>query len=251
MLGWTLGGYPSPNLQVVSELFSANSTVDEALERVAENRFGPVLAPHIVSAWRVFSKAFSEFPFKTQVVYNAPLQVGPANLLFASETGYHATMVGFPYDDLKSWRSIYPAEVFISQFEKMATGFQTGLDILKAVDLSGLKDSERKALVSEINIFETATLHFQSIANQARYILIRRSLNNSTQANMHRQQMTLKEILKNEVKLAKRLYKVQTRDSRIGFEASNHYFYVPQDLLEKIVNCRWLLSHSFSESNSQ
>jgi len=28
---------------------------------------------------------------------------------------------------------------------------------------------------------------------------------------------------------------------RIGFEASNHYFYVPADLLEKVINCRDLL----------
>jgi hypothetical protein len=30
-------------------------------------------------------------------------------------------------------------------------------------------------------------------------------------------------------------------DSRIGFEASNQYVYVPLDLAEKIINCRWLL----------
>jgi len=30
-------------------------------------------------------------------------------------------------------------------------------------------------------------------------------------------------------------------DSRIGFEPSCHYFYLPLDLVEKVVNCRWLL----------
>jgi hypothetical protein len=34
---------------------------------------------------------------------------------------------------------------------------------------------------------------------------------------------------------------LQTHDSRFGFEASNHYFYVPMDLAEKILCCRDLL----------
>lgn len=40
-----------------------------------------------------------------------------------------------------------------------------------------------------------------------------------------------------ETALVRRLLAVSRRDSRIGFEASNHYFYVEQDLLEKILNC--------------
>lgn len=39
---------------------------------------------------------------------------------------------------------------------------------------------------------------------------------------------------------ARGLYRLASRDSRIGFEAANQYFYVPADLLEKIVNCRFL-----------
>ena len=27
-------------------------------------------------------------------------------------------------------------------------------------------------------------------------------------------------------------------DSRIGYECSNHYYYLPQDLVEKVLNCR-------------
>ena len=44
-----------------------------------------------------------------------------------------------------------------------------------------------------------------------------------------------------EIELARRQHRLQSADSRIGFEASNHYFYVPLDLVEKVVNCRWLL----------
>jgi hypothetical protein len=39
-----------------------------------------------------------------------------------------------------------------------------------------------------------------------------------------------------ELELAKRLHRLQSRDSRIGFEASNQYYYVPMDLAEKVLS---------------
>ena len=51
----------------------------------------------------------------------------------------------------------------------------------------------------------------------------------------------LERVLQSEMALARRLYAVQSRDSRIGFEATNHYYYVPLDLVEKVLNCRDLL----------
>ena len=52
---------------------------------------------------------------------------------------------------------------------------------------------------------------------------------------------TLELVLKEELALARRLHDIQSRDSRIGFEASNQYYYVPMDLAEKVINCRDLL----------
>jgi len=40
---------------------------------------------------------------------------------------------------------------------------------------------------------------------------------------------------------ARDLYALQLQDPRIGFEASNHYYYLPQDLQEKFLNCQHLL----------
>ena len=37
---------------------------------------------------------------------------------------------------------------------------------------------------------------------------------------------------------AKELLPIVEADSRIGYECSCHYFYLPQDLREKILNCR-------------
>ena len=45
-------------------------------------------------------------------------------------------------------------------------------------------------------------------------------------------------LLAAEIAAALELLELQKRDSRLGFEASNQYYYVPMDLAEKVLNCR-------------
>lgn len=248
MLGWTLGGYPSPNLEVATQMSRSDEkglTPEKGMEMVARRRFGRKLAPPIVQAWREFSAAFSEFPYHGGVVYSAPLQVGPANLFWEEASGYRASMVGFPYDDLDAWRAVYPPEVFIAQLEKVAEGFEEALRNLKiatADRLLTLKKEEQQALVNEMDVAEAAALHFRSTANQARFVRARRALAAAKQANEALPMIELLEkVLKDEIDLARQLHWIQSRDSRIGFEASNQYYYVPVDLGEKVLNCRDLL----------
>ncbi len=233
MLGWTLGGYPSPNLEAVGEVLAGGS-----LASVAQRRFGDALAPAVLAAWHQCSEAFREFPFHAGVVYSAPLQTGPANPLWAEPTGYHCSMVGFPYDDLDGWRAIYPAEVFIAQLEKVAAGFRAAATSLAgAARAAGNLPTE-----TEANVMVAAALHWQSVANQSRFVLARRALaaaNSSAQAA--RPVSELERLLRAELALARELHGLQCRDSRLGFEASNQYYYVPMDLAEKAINCRDLL----------
>ena len=51
----------------------------------------------------------------------------------------------------------------------------------------------------------------------------------------------MKAIVTEEMALAEELLAVMRADSRIGFEASNHYYYTRNSLMEKVFNCRRLL----------
>ena len=249
MLGWTLGGYPSPNLQIACDISSApraeNSSIEAqvegAMNRVAVQRFGPDVAAAVVRAWKSFSTAFSEFPYHIGTVYNAPMQAGPSNLLWASATGYRATMVGFPYDDLTSWRQVYPTKVFVDQLRKIADGFDAAIARLKEqTSSSKLNENFQNALEQEIRVATAASIHFRSTANQALFVELRDELQKSPDKSPLRNELI--QILRSEIDLARQLYRIQMLDSRIGFEATNHYFYIPQDLLEKIVNCEHLIA---------
>lgn len=249
MMGWTLGGYPSPNLEVMAEIQNLPEneinadTLNKTLVKVATSRYGAENAAAVAESWRDYSAAFREFPFHIGLVYTAPMQFGVSNLLWAEPTGYRATMIGFPYDDLDGWRMVYPPEVFTGQMRKVVAGFRAGLAKLEANLPSPLpKTAQGEALRREMGLAEAIAIHFQSTANQARFVQLRREIS----AGGERKQLLARQIaliLEEEIALAKRLYTLQSQDSRIGFEASNQYYYVPIDLLEKVLNCQYLLEH--------
>jgi hypothetical protein len=99
-----------------------------------------------------------------------------------------------------------------------------------------------RAAERECGVAEAAAIHFRSTANQARFVLARAALARAGTSEAAAQKAELERLLKAEISLARRLWVLQRRDSRLGFEASNQYYYVPVDLMEKVLNCRDLLA---------
>ncbi len=221
MLGWTLGGYPGGYLELL------NKNVEE----IAAEYFSPENSREVCSAWKMFSEAFRNFPFGIFVIYQAPMNYGPMNLLHLKPTNYKATMIGFPYDDLTGWRSVYPEDVFEEQFRKLTEGWKSGLDILESIG-DELTVSEREAWQEQYSMALTSYCHFRSTYLQIRFV---RARNAGDCENMR---LAIAE----ELELAHKLYDLIRRDSRIGFEASNHYYYNLNSLLEKIINCEYILT---------
>ena len=248
LIGWTMGGHPSPNFQLAQRISGmAAPDAGAALDALARERFGLEGAPYARTAWTLMSEAFREYPFHISVVYTSPVQCGPANLLYPADTGYSATMWGFPYDDLDGWRGPYPPGVFAAQFEKVAQGWKPGIAALQlAVDHA--QGDDRDAVRADLRYARAAAIHFQSVANQTRFIVARDALNAAPptlaveeRARLHGE---MEQSLLSEIGLARQLYDLVREDSRIGFEPSCQYFYLPLDLVEKVVNCRWLLAHT-------
>ncbi len=245
LIGWTMGGHPSPNLEVVREMYTLpEPTVDGVLDRLALERFGAEGAPHARKAWTLMSDAFREYPFHISVVYTSPVQCGPANPLYPAKTGYSATMWGIPYDDLTGWRGPYLPEVFAGQFEKIAEGWRPGIaELQTAVDATPAE--QRDAVRADVRFARAAAIHFQSVANQARYVAARDALAGSgaSLSSEERQGLkgTMRKAAESEIALARELFTLTREESRIGFEPSCQYFYLPLDLAEKVINCRWVL----------
>jgi len=244
LIGWTMGGHPSPNFELARRLNRAQAPqVDGVLEKMAQERFGSAGAPHARRAWTLLSDAFRHYPFHISVVYTSPVQWGSANPMYPAKTGYKATMWGLPYDDLEGWRGPYPREVFAAQFEKMAAGWGPGVaELQRAVEKT--PPDRRDGVQADLRYARAAGITFQSVANQARFVIARDALAKSpdtlSPAERQRLRKEIRQCLESEIGLARELYTLVCEDSRIGFEPSCQYFYLPLDLLEKVVNCRWL-----------
>ena len=245
MLSWSLGGYPSANLDLFRRFTSKNLAaendatdrqriIDAIMRETAAAHFWEPYADVIVrDAWRKASESFREYPYHIGTVYTGPQQVGPSNLFFPKPSGYPATMVGFPYDDLGSWRSVYPSEVYAAQMAKSATGFADAAACFRKLAETVRETSPKLAekFNAEARIAAAVQAHFLSAANQANFVLARDV--GDTEA--------MRRVVQEELELVKTFFPIVKADSRIGFEASNHYYYVPIDLAEKIINCCYLL----------
>ena len=220
MLSWSLGGYPDGNLALINQ----------TPKQLAETKFGKEATPLICEAWKVFSEAFRQFPFHVDVIYFGPMNFGPANLFHLKKTGYNATMIGFPYDDLDTWRANYSAEVFEEQFRILSERWQEGIMSLEKA--GKIIPAEKMDNFIELeNISRTAYCHFKSTCNIIQFVQMRN-------AGAGCEKITA--VLDDEIKLTKELHRIVCSDSRIGFEASNHYYYTINDLKEKIINCEYL-----------
>lgn len=222
MLSWSLGGYPGGNLDLISK----------TPEEIAHEKFGAESAIAVCGAWKIFSESFRQFPFHILVMYNAPMNFGPMNILRIENTGYNATMIGFPYDDLNGWRVNYPEDVFEEQFRLLSEGWRDGLELLEKASCKIPRDKRRYFIELE-NVSLTAYCHFRSTYLQIRFVRLRNNLDARHE---------LIKIIDEELDLAKKLHEIARRDSRIGFETSNHYYYSLNDLREKVLNCENLKS---------
>lgn len=218
MLSWTLGGYPSITLKIVSECLK-DPDENKYIE-LLEKEYGED-ALKIKEAATVFSEAFRNFPFHCQTLYQGPQNAGPSTPLYLKPTGFSATMTCYAYDDLESWRATYPADVFINQFKKVSDVWEKGLDIIKDI-----KECDFKQVA-----YATYAI-FKSSYNQSLFVNIRETASKEE----------LSKIVENEKEMAIMLYNVMTKNSLVGYEAANHYYYTKSMLAEKVLNCDYILS---------
>ncbi len=213
MLSWTLGGYPSRNIAHAAKYFTDAGVIEEESEAVRQ-------------AAERFAEAFREFPFHIGTLYSGPQNAGPSTLLYEKPTGYGATMTCFAYDDLESWRSVYPAEVFENQFARLCETWKQGLALLEHEP-----DSET------VRMARAAYGLYASSLSQIRFI----------RARERGDKDTMRACAEEEIVTAREMLDFMNRDASIGFEAANHYYFTRYQMAEKIINCRYILKNLEAE----
>ena len=237
LLSWTCGSYPAPNLKVFNGVKASDKSPADVLRRVSEELYGPVAAPLAMTVWKTLSDGFSRYPFTSRVLYHGPHHIGAANPLYVCPTGYASTMTGIPYDDLDGWRRIFPRKTYISRFDEMAASFSRGAEDWKAVVAAATGDGRRLAR-QELGIIRMIALNFASTADQSRFV----------EARERGEWRGMLGVARRELRRAKELLPIVSADSRLGYESASQYFFIPQDLREKIVGCRFMIEAEENDS---
>ena len=216
MLTWTLGGYPSPMLSMAASYAQDAENFD--LDRWYQEEYGDD-CNRVKTAVGYFCKGFKEYPFSIDSLYFSPKTLGSANLWVLEKQEKQSTMVCYAYDDFEHWTQPYPVDIYLSQYEKLLVEWKNGLDILGG-DTSGK--------VGELSIFARAAFaHFKADYLQTQFAKLKR--------NIEENQAALTVLLQEEKDNAKMLLSLLYADGKIGFEASNHYYYTDRNLVEKII----------------
>ena len=239
LLSWTCGSYPAPNLKVFNGVKVSDKSPADVLRRVAEELYGPTAAPSAISVWKALSDGFSRYPFTSRVLYHGPHHMGSANPLYVCPTGYASTMTGIPYDDLDGWRRIFPRQTYISSFDQMAKSFSRGADDWGMVVAAATGDG-RSLARQELGIMRMIALNFASTADQSRFV----------EARDRGDCRGMVEVARRELRRAKELLPIVAADSRLGYESASQYFFIPQDLREKIVSCRLMIEGMTRDKNA-
>ena len=210
MLSWSLGGYPSFNLSLVS-----HAKAGGAIEDWYKEMFGSDWQK-VKAASGYFSEGFEKFPFSVSLAYFGPQNVGCANPFYEEPTGLPASMVGYPFDNIDMWRGYFSKELFLERFGAITSLWKKGLEILEGV-------CEYNS-VSMKRIAEAAYCALRSVYLQSKWIV-------------DRDLAAAQEEFEN----TKRVIRLSAEDPSIGFEACNHYLYNENTLLEKLLSLKKIM----------
>lgn len=214
MLTWTLGGYPSPMLDLVG----ASGEEGFSLDKWYEKMFGSDAAA-VHEAVRHFCDGFRNFPYNGGALYNGPKNLGMANLWSLEPDRKGSTMVCFSFDDYESWVGNYGYDGYTALMEKLLAEWEEGLDILE--DVKG-------DLPEEMYLFsKVAYLTYEADLLHTRYAFYKR--------DMEKYSEELKGVIDASIDCTKELISLCDTNPAIAYEASNCYFFTSRNLIEKLV----------------
>ena len=232
MFSWTLGAYPSLNWEVLAQLIQQpQPSAHEAIAYVARQRYGTAASGEVQRCWSTLAEIFRGYPFSNSLVYSSFVQEGPATPLFSQPSRLSPKILN-SFDTLE-WTAPFGPSRTAAVFRQMSRGWSRAVERLRIAE-ARMNETQRLRAQRDLRIIEAAGLYFDSIAAIIRYYEMRN--------NHFPNREELRGNVEQQLKTAERFLTLCQGDSRIGFEASLGYMYLPLDVREKIVACRYLLN---------
>ena len=216
-LTWTQGGYPSPSVELAGEYKNGFDLAEWYAKKYGEN------AETVHRGIKRICEAFREYPFSVRALYLSPKTLACANMWDLTPDEKSSSMVCYSYDDYESWITPYPYDIYVSQMQKLLSLWQEGIDILSSA--GGSEEADEL-----VRFARAARLHFKTDLLQTEF----------SRAKRDSDKATMRLCVCEERQTAAELLELMRLDARIGYEASNHYFYTERGLIEKIIRMETL-----------
>lgn len=217
MLGWSLGGYPGGALPLISSVCKKEDVKTGEFYRSVYGKESD-LAENLS---KEISLAFTNFPFGINTLYFGGQNLSCANLYSLSKDNRKSTMVCFTFDDYEFWTEPYGIKTYIDLMNKTCEGSEKAYKKVEST-------SGNVAFCQLKRCALAFSLILRGARNIARFSYLKRDLKTNAKEILS--------VIKDEKKCTENLYKLMGKDAKIGFEATNHYFYTRRSLLEKLIN---------------
>ncbi len=219
MTGWSLGGFPGGALSLCNSACGKEKFDDTAwYNGVYEEK-----AKTIKTAVQIFSSAFREYPFSVDGIYFGGHNLGPANIWSLNKQNRTSSMVCFTFDDYETYVKPYGVDIYVNQLKKLLEKWEQGLKVLE-------KGDGNEAYLELKRCALAAYAHLKSSYNLTRFSKLKE--------NAKENKDELLSILEEETLVTKLLYNLFSKDAKIGFEMTNHYYYNENLLLYKLINLK-------------
>lgn len=241
------GWWPSFINELVKWAYWEPRTTTEAMaEKIAARDFSPAAAPLVMECWRLWSDAWRHYVPTNEDQYG-PFRVGPAYpLLFQEERELFpdADYAHFGRDILSTHYNPHapddvPTE--INLLEKMKSGFEAGLEKLRAA-LTLTPERKQYGAQRMLGLGQFIAYCVQTTINTKRWWLLKRDLlaatDGATADAIITQMQTLGEA---EIANAQAAIPLVEADSRLGWEPSMEYMCDRAHLEWKIAQLRGVL----------
>ncbi|OPZ23839.1 MAG: hypothetical protein BWZ02_03070 [Lentisphaerae bacterium ADurb.BinA184] len=237
---WIFGG----NLGLMTEVagrmsFAPQPRPSALLRQLAVRDFGPAAAPHVLRAWRQFSRAWGLYPFCIPFLYFGPVNYAVAYPLTRprpADQGGSPSWIALPRDAegrlcpggrTKNWAGPFTPGELAAALKRLARAWSAGLAELRSAQTIA---PANEALAREAGIAEIILLNLEAAANLIRYERLATPGQPPRRLNP-----ALRALLGDERRLTARALELVRNDPRLGFHSEAHcHLYTPADLEAKL-----------------
>ncbi|MCC6581021.1 MAG: hypothetical protein IT440_11320 [Phycisphaeraceae bacterium] len=253
---WDFGNHPGVMTRAAGELAFAPfpEDEDEFLHRLAQRDWGAD-ARHVVRAWKLFQRGYSQFPMNfifgwLGPAHDAPvwpLHLEPVDRVVAPTYALGHSASGDRIGECFAYTHSL-ADV-LSLCQRMARDWNRGVAILKKLLPRYDHNRERQL---DIGVATALAIQFESTYNMLRFYAMREELPYQSHARQLTALKLMKNIVQRESERDGELLDLCKADSRLGFHSSvEGYRYFPAKIRWRQRQLKQLLEHEFPRVESK